>query len=321
MYTLLADNVCNESTVLRVIYLIKNVIDVIKVLVPVILIVLGILDITKAVMASDERKMDEYKQKFIRRTISAVIIFFVPAVVDFCFYSIDGLDLKYTECWTTATSENILKFKTEEDTARNAQEQAEAAKKAAETAFNSSNNLGTTGGSGSSGGTGSSGGSSSSSGSSSSGSSSSSNKTNSKDTKRAEVVKYALKFVGHPYVYGGTKLCTNWKKTSGCGVDCSAFVQNVYKHFKYSLPRVAADQANYSKGKKILASNFGKNYKNLKPGDLLFYKNGSNGTIGHVTIYAGNGQVVHASNSRTGVITSKMNYRYPGPVWAVRIIK
>lgn len=114
------------------------------------------------------------------------------------------------------------------------------------------------------------------------------------------IASYACQFVGNPYVYGGTSL-TN-------GADCSGFVQSVYKHFGYSLSRTAAAQA--GNGTSVSLSN-------LQPGDLLFYKNG--GGIGHVAIYIGGGQIVHASSKKTGIKTSPYNYRTPCK--AVRIVK
>lgn len=100
------------------------------------------------------------------------------------------------------------------------------------------------------------------------------------------IADYAVQFVGNPYVYGGTSL-TN-------GADCSGFVQSVYKHFGYSLPRVASDQAGAGRAVKT---------SNLQPGDLLFYHG-----FGHVAIYIGGGQVVHASNATTGIKISQYNY-------------
>lgn len=116
-------------------------------------------------------------------------------------------------------------------------------------------------------------------------------------TSGQAIADYAVQFVGNPYVYGGTSL-TN-------GADCSGFVQSVYKHFGYSLPRVAADQANA--GTQVST-------KNLQPGDLLFYH-----SFGHVAIYIGGGQVVHASNAATGIKIS--NYNYSPIDKAVRIVK
>lgn len=110
---------------------------------------------------------------------------------------------------------------------------------------------------------------------------------------RQNIVSYALQFVGNPYVWGGTSL-TN-------GADCSGFTQSVLKAFGIYIPRVAQDQC-YGGGREVSLSN-------IQPGDLLFYSNG--GGIGHVSMYIGNGQVVHASNSRTGIIISPMSYRTP----------
>ena len=117
-----------------------------------------------------------------------------------------------------------------------------------------------------------------------------------------EIVEYASKHIGNPYVWGGTSLTR--------GADCSGFTMSVYSHFGYSLPHNAAAQARY--GKKVKASR-----KTLQPGDLIFYGHGR--SIGHVAIYAGNGKIVHASNSRVGII--KSDYRYRKPIKAVRISK
>ena len=111
-----------------------------------------------------------------------------------------------------------------------------------------------------------------------------------------EIADYAVQFVGNPYVYGGTSL-TN-------GADCSGFVQSVYKHFGYSLSRTAASQA--GDGTTVSVDS-------LQPGDLLFYHG-----FGHVAIYIGGGQVVHASNASSGIKISTYNY---SPIdKAVRII-
>lgn len=111
-----------------------------------------------------------------------------------------------------------------------------------------------------------------------------------------EIADFAVQFVGNPYVYGGTSLTK--------GADCSGFVQSVYANFNISLPRVAADQA--GAGRKVSVDN-------LQPGDLLFYHG-----FGHVAIYIGGGQVVHASNAATGIKISSYNY---SPIdKAVRIV-
>ncbi|MBQ7795118.1 MAG: SH3 domain-containing protein [Lachnospiraceae bacterium] len=113
---------------------------------------------------------------------------------------------------------------------------------------------------------------------------------------RANIVNYAVQFVGNPYVYGGTSL-TN-------GADCSGFVQSVMKNFGVSLPRTSRDQANAGRG---ISS------AEMRPGDLVFYA-GSSGTINHVALYIGNGQVCHASNAKTGIKISTWNYRTPARI-------
>ncbi len=107
-----------------------------------------------------------------------------------------------------------------------------------------------------------------------------------------QVVDYATQFVGNPYVWGGTSL-TN-------GADCSGFTMSVYANFGISLPHNAAAQSGCGTPVSL---------NDLQPGDLLFYE--GHGGIGHVTIYMGNGQVVHASSSTTGIIISDYGYRTP----------
>ncbi len=116
---------------------------------------------------------------------------------------------------------------------------------------------------------------------------------NQQAAQRAKIVNYALQFVGNPYVWGGTSLTR--------GADCSGFVQSVLKNFGISVPRVSRDQARA--GKAVTSSE-------MRPGDLVFYTN-SSGTVNHVAMYIGNGQVVHASSARTGIKISTWNYRTP----------
>ena len=100
-----------------------------------------------------------------------------------------------------------------------------------------------------------------------------------------QVADFAVQFVGNPYVYGGTSL-TN-------GADCSGFTLAVYANFGVSLPHSSAAQN--KKG-----TNVG-SISNAIPGDIVYYS-------GHVGIYIGNGQIVHASTPRTGIVISNANY-------------
>ena len=100
------------------------------------------------------------------------------------------------------------------------------------------------------------------------------------------VANFACQFVGNPYVYGGTSL-TN-------GADCSDFVMSVYNNFGVSLPHSSAADRSVGSSVDGLA--------NAQPGDIVCYS-------GHVGIYVGDGKIVHASTSKTGIIISNANYR------------
>lgn len=112
-------------------------------------------------------------------------------------------------------------------------------------------------------------------------------------SRRSQIVNYALKFVGNPYVWGGTSL-TN-------GVDCSGFTMQILKEFGVSLPHYSGSQAKM--GKSVSSSE-------MRPGDLIFYAN-SRGVVNHVAMYIGNGQIVHAASKRSGIKISTWNYRSP----------
>ncbi len=100
-----------------------------------------------------------------------------------------------------------------------------------------------------------------------------------------QAANYACNFVGNPYKFGGTSL-TN-------GTDCSGFTQAVYAHFGISLPRDSYSQR--SCGTEV-------SYANAQPGDIICY-------AGHVALYLGNGQIVHASTERTGITYGYATYR------------
>lgn len=119
----------------------------------------------------------------------------------------------------------------------------------------------------------------------------------------SRIVSYAQQFVGNPYRYGGNSLTS--------GIDCSGFTQQIMAKFGYSISRTSNSQS--GDGRAVSTSN-------LRAGDLVFY--GDGGSIDHVALYIGGGQVVHASNSapypRGGIKISNVNYRTP--ICARRII-
>lgn len=123
------------------------------------------------------------------------------------------------------------------------------------------------------------------SGSSGSGSGSSKSYSSPGSLSGSNVASYACQFVGNPYVAGGTSL-TN-------GADCSGFVQSVYKAFGVSVPRTSWAQGSY--GREV-------SYSDAQPGDVIYYG-------GHVGIYIGGGQIVHASTQKTGIKYSPATYR------------
>ena len=116
---------------------------------------------------------------------------------------------------------------------------------------------------------------------------------------RSSMVNFSFRFLGNPYVWGGTSL------TDGC--DCSGFTQSIYASFGYSIPRIAEAQAVC--GMQIPISS-------AEPGDLIIYA--KDGTVYHVSMYIGNGQVIQAYGTSTGIITSGIGGT---AVWAVRIIQ
>ncbi len=100
------------------------------------------------------------------------------------------------------------------------------------------------------------------------------------------VAEYGLQFVGNPYKWGGTSLTE--------GADCSGFVLSVYANFGVSLPH--SSKADRSQGYAV------DSLANAQPGDLICYS-------GHVALYIGDGQIVHASTSRTGIVVSNADYK------------
>ena len=114
----------------------------------------------------------------------------------------------------------------------------------------------------------------------------------SKLTSKKKVIVTAKKYLGTKYKFGGT---------TKRGIDCSGFTQKVMKKHKVKLPRTASQQA--SSGKHI-------NKKNLKPGDLVFFKGTYKRGISHVGIYLGNDKFIHASSGAKKVTISRLSKAY-----------
>lgn len=109
---------------------------------------------------------------------------------------------------------------------------------------------------------------------------------------RKAVVDYAMQYVGNKYVSGGTSLAT--------GTDCSGFTCFVYADFGISISRTPAGQ-HTTAGRSI-------SYNEIQPGDIICYQSAGKTKCSHVALYIGNGQIVHAANSRKGVIVGAADY-------------
>jgi len=310
---------------------IGRIVNIIKVIVPVILIIMGMIDMAKATTASDEKQMQTSRKMFIKRIIYAVMVLFVVSIVQLLFTILqtsvfktennllscvscvigndcdsEEIDLKDTTATSTGSKTKNIKVTrvviTSKKSSMNVGNKYTVTSKAMP--INASNTKLTYKSSKPSVATISSTGkiTAKKTGTTTITVQSSSNKSakdsfkltikDSLDSKRQKVIDYAKKFLGNPYVYGGTSLTQ--------GTDCSGFTMGVYKHFGYNLPRTSGSQSGY--GKKV------SNLSNAKPGDLLFYSNGTR--INHVALYMGNNKVIHASNPKDGIkTTSPANYR------------
>lgn len=140
-------DVCNNLDFLRVIYFIKILIDVVMIVVPIGLIIMGLIDLSKSVVTSDQNGRKKNLNIFIKRVISAVILFAVPWIVNVFvhFMSVSGFEIGYLSCYENANSEKIKEL----DEIRKAEEEKERAEKeknkdslGSDSSGNSSNNIG-----------------------------------------------------------------------------------------------------------------------------------------------------------------------------------
>ena len=118
-----------------------------------------------------------------------------------------------------------------------------------------------------------------------------------------QVVELAKSFVGYPYVWAGA--------SPSVGFDCSGLVYYVYKQFGYNLYRAGDGQAN--NGIAVKESE-------MLPGDIIIFANKYTGAIQHVGLYIGDGMMVHAQSSRTGVVISRYDYDQNKYIYTIRRI-
>ena len=150
--------------------------------------------------------------------------------------------------------------------------------------------------------------SSKSSSTSSSNSSTSNSSSSSTSAKGQEIVSYAKKFLGVPYVYGGA---------SSSGFDCSGFTMYVYDHFGISMRHGAQAQSKLGTAINVDKSSKSSMLNNLKVGDLVFFLDYETmDEIGHCGIYIGDGNFIHASSGSGYCV--KINSLLPGEYYNTR---
>ncbi|MDE5801805.1 MAG: C40 family peptidase [Lachnospiraceae bacterium] len=109
---------------------------------------------------------------------------------------------------------------------------------------------------------------------------------------RAAIVEYAMQYLGNVYVHGG--------KSLDSGTDCSGFTCFIYADFGYSISRTPSGQ--------LSSAGRGIDYSEIQPGDIICYSSNGGRSCTHVGLYIGDGQIIHAANSRKGVIISNADY-------------
>ena len=121
--------------------------------------------------------------------------------------------------------------------------------------------------------------------------------------KALQAVEMAKSFVGYPYVWAGAD--------PSIGFDCSGLVYYIYKQLGYNLHRPGDGQA---------SDGIAVSEDDLQPGDIIIFSNKYTGSIQHVGLYIGNGEMVHAQSSATGVVISKYDYDYNKYIYSIRRI-
>lgn len=116
--------------------------------------------------------------------------------------------------------------------------------------------------------------------------------TENANEQRTAIVEYAMQFLGNSYIHGGKSLTD--------GTDCSGFTCFIYADFGYSISRTPSGQLSTA-GRSI-------EYSEIQPGDIICYTSNGGKSCTHVGLYIGGGEIIHAANSRKGVIVSNADY-------------
>ena len=109
---------------------------------------------------------------------------------------------------------------------------------------------------------------------------------------RKAIIDYAMQYLGDRYVHGGQSLAT--------GTDCSGFTMYVLAEFGIYISRTPQGQ--------YTGAGRGISYSEIQPGDIICYSSNGGKSCTHVAFYIGNGQILHAANSKDGVKISSATY-------------
>lgn len=259
---------CTDYNFISILVILKDFLSIMQLVMPIILLVSCIWGLIQMVINPDDKKgLISIRNKFI----AAVICVFIPFLVNLTLLLTENT-FSISSCWQTAKEYKLQLDATEAyDVATVTEAKKNFIGKEEDYYFH--------GGSGDDG------------DSSSNNNESSSNPGgyNTGNAKGDEIVKYALSFVGKPYIYGGGHGFNGTLEelyASGSAPDCSSFVRLVYKHFGYNISETTFTQEN---------DGVGVSYDQAQAGDLIVYN-------GHVAIFIGNGDmIVHAANEIEGV--------------------
>lgn len=116
------------------------------------------------------------------------------------------------------------------------------------------------------------------------------------------VVREATRYIGTPYVWGGNSLTG--------GVDCSGYIQQLYRMVGVNLPRTAHEQS--------FVGTLVPTLQDLQPGDRIYFTDGDRQRVTHCGIYIGNGQFIHSSRGRGGVYVDPLTEKWISLIVSIR---